>query len=31
VVVDKRGTIEGIFTTVDALDVLANLLRRETA
>jgi acetoin utilization protein AcuB len=29
VVVDKSGTIEGIFTTVDALDVLAALLRRD--
>lgn len=31
VVVDRRGTVEGIFTTVDALQVLADVLRRATA
>jgi len=28
VVVDRRGTVEGIFTTVDALQVLAEVLRK---
>lgn len=28
IVVDKRGGIEGIFTTVDALQVLADVLRK---
>jgi len=31
VVVDRRGVVEGIFTTVDALQVLAEVLRRATA
>jgi acetoin utilization protein AcuB len=31
VVVDQRGAVEGIFTTVDALQVLADVLRRATA
>lgn len=31
VVVGKRGMIEGIFTTVDALQVLADVLRRASA
>jgi hypothetical protein len=31
VVVNVRGTVEGIFTTIDALQVLAEVLRRETA
>ena len=29
VVLDRQGAIEGIFTTVDALQVLADLLRRD--
>ena len=28
VVLDRRGSVEGIFTTVDALGVLADVLRR---
>jgi acetoin utilization protein AcuB len=31
IVVDKRGSVLGIFTTVDALQVLADMLRRATA
>jgi acetoin utilization protein AcuB len=31
VVVDRHGAIEGIFTTVDALQVLADVLRRDAA
>lgn len=31
VVLDRCGGIEGIFTTVDALEVLADVLRRATA
>jgi acetoin utilization protein AcuB len=31
VVLDKRGGAEGIFTTVDALQVLAEMLHRATA
>lgn len=31
VVLDQRGGVEGIFTTVDALQVLAEVLRRATA
>ena len=31
VVVDRRGVVEGIFTTVDALQVLAEVRRRATA
>ena len=31
VVVDKRDAVVGMFTTTDALDVLAGLLQRETA
>jgi acetoin utilization protein AcuB len=31
VVVNKRGVVEGIFTTVDALQVLADILRRACA
>ncbi len=31
VVVDRGGKVEGIFTTVDALQVLADVLRRATA
>ncbi len=31
VVLDRRGAVEGIFTTVDALQVLAEVLRRATA
>ena len=31
VVVNRSGTIEGIFTTIDALQVLADVLRRVTA
>jgi len=30
IVVDRRGVVEGIFTTVDALQVLAELLHRAT-
>jgi acetoin utilization protein AcuB len=30
VVVNRRGAVEGIFTTVDALQVLADVLRRAT-
>ncbi len=30
VVLDRRGGVAGIFTTVDALQVLAETLRRET-
>jgi acetoin utilization protein AcuB len=30
IVVDKVGTVEGIFTTIDALQVLAEVLRRVT-
>ena len=28
VIIDGRGAIEGIFTTIDALEVLASVLRR---
>lgn len=31
VVMDRRGDVEGIFTTVDGMQVLADLLRRATA
>ncbi len=31
VVLDRQGAVEGIFTTVDALQVLAEVLRRATA
>jgi len=31
VVLDRRGGVEGIFTTVDALRVLAEVLKRATA
>ena len=31
VVMDQRGRVQGIFTTVDALQCFAELLRRETA
>lgn len=31
VVLNRRGAVEGIFTTVDALQVLADVLRRATA
>jgi len=31
VVVDRRGAVEGIFTTIDALQVLAEVLQRATA
>lgn len=31
VVVDRRGAVEGIFTTVDALQVLADVLRQASA
>jgi acetoin utilization protein AcuB len=31
VVLNTRGAVEGIFTTVDALQVLAEVLRRATA
>ena len=31
VVVDKRGQVEGIFTTVDGMQVFAEVLRRVTA
>jgi acetoin utilization protein AcuB len=31
VVLNRRGTIEGIFTTTDALQVLADILRREAS
>lgn len=31
VVINRRGGVEGIFTTVDALRVLADVLRRVTA
>jgi acetoin utilization protein AcuB len=31
VVLDRRGDVEGIFTTVDALQAFAEVLRRETA
>ena len=31
VVVDRRGDVEGIFTTVDALQVLAEVLRTASA
>jgi len=30
-VVDAKGNVEGIFTTVDGLQVLANMLRRDAA
>lgn len=30
VVADRRGVVEGIFTTVDAMQVLADVLRRAT-
>ena len=31
IVVNRRGGIEGIFTTVDAMQVLADVLRKATA
>jgi acetoin utilization protein AcuB len=31
IVVNRRGVVEGIFTTVDALQVLADVLRKATA
>jgi acetoin utilization protein AcuB len=31
IVVNRRGSIEGIFTTVDAMQVLADVLRKATA
>jgi acetoin utilization protein AcuB len=31
VVADQRGAVEGIFTTVDAMQVLVDVLRRATA
>jgi acetoin utilization protein AcuB len=31
VVVSRRGAVEGIFTTVDAMQVLADVLRKATA
>jgi CBS domain-containing protein len=31
VVVNRRDTVEGIFTTVDAMQVLADVLRRATS
>jgi acetoin utilization protein AcuB len=31
VVMNRRGTVEGIFTTVDGMQVLADVLRRATA
>lgn len=31
VIVNRRGVVEGIFTTIDALQVLADILRRQTA
>ena len=31
VVIGPRGEVEGIFTTIDALQVLAEVLRRESA
>jgi acetoin utilization protein AcuB len=31
IVMNRRGIVEGIFTTVDALQVLADVLRRVTA
>jgi acetoin utilization protein AcuB len=31
VIVDRRGAVQGIFTTVDALQVLAEVLRRACA
>lgn len=31
VVVDRRGKVEGIFTTIDALEFFADVLRKATA
>lgn len=31
IVLDRRGHVEGIFTTTDALQILADVLRRATA
>jgi acetoin utilization protein AcuB len=31
IIVNRRGAVEGIFTTVDAMQVLADVLRRATA
>lgn len=31
VVMNRRGVVEGIFTTIDAMQVLADVLRRATA
>jgi acetoin utilization protein AcuB len=31
VVVDRRGAVQGIFTTIDALQVLADVLRKASA
>jgi acetoin utilization protein AcuB len=31
IVANRRGLVEGIFTTVDAMQVLADVLRRATA
>ena len=31
VILDRHGSVEGIFTTVDALQVLADVLKRATA
>jgi acetoin utilization protein AcuB len=31
VVVDRRGVVQGIFTTIDALQVLADVLRKASA
>jgi acetoin utilization protein AcuB len=31
IVVTRRGVVEGIFTTIDALQVLADVLRKATA
>jgi acetoin utilization protein AcuB len=30
IIVNRRGVVEGIFTTVDAMQVLTDVLRRET-
>ena len=31
IIVNRRGAVEGIFTTIDAMHVLADVLRRATA
>jgi CBS domain-containing protein len=30
-IVNRRGAVEGIFTTIDAMQVLADVLRKATA